>query len=190
MFTEHSASPGLMMHEPPEPAPSPGSPRPGSSGLSAGLEIRAGIAASAQERFPAALKRPLLNALLPTLSYFTRSASTGSHFHVALMRGAYAWLGLYRNLRSSSFAEYFNNLYWDVFWRRLYFYMDELHWPEYQVRTVIAYDLQVKMATELRWFGWLSHSVSAARSLQVFLQPGDARADLAANLSCSQELCI
>lgn len=38
-------------------------------------------------------------------------------------------------LKSFSFAEYFNNLYWDVFWRRLYFYMDELHWFKYQVRT-------------------------------------------------------
>lgn len=37
-------------------------------------------------------------------------------------------------LPSCSFAEYFNNLYWDVFWRRLYFYMDELHWSKYQVR--------------------------------------------------------
>lgn len=55
--------------------PSPGSPRPSYSGLSAGLEIRASMAASAQEHFSAALKWPILNALLSALSYFTLSAS-------------------------------------------------------------------------------------------------------------------
>nr|XP_054494532.1 nucleotide sugar transporter SLC35D1 isoform X3 [Agelaius phoeniceus] len=36
------------------------------------------------------------------------------------------------NYNSWLHQEYFNNLYWDVFWRRLYFYMDELHWSKYQ----------------------------------------------------------
>lgn len=104
------------------------------------------------------------------------------------MHRTYAWLGLYRNLCSSSFAEYFNNLYWDVFWRRLYFYMDELHWSEYQVRTIITHDLQVKMATELRWFDWLL--VSTARSLQVVLEPGDEYADFSSEFKLFSELCI
>lgn len=108
---------------------------------------------------PAALNAPPFNPGLPALAYFTLSASRLSCFHIALKTRAYAWLGLCRHsllfLQSFSFAEYFNNLYWDVFWRRLYFYMDKLHWSKYQVRAVgvaNVHVLQVKAAVKLRRF--------------------------------------
>lgn len=66
--------------------------------------------------------------------------------------------------------------------------MDELHWSEYQVRTIITHDLQVKMATELRWFDWLL--VSTAWSLQVVLEPGVEHSDFSGEFKLFSELCI
>lgn len=88
---------------------------------------------------PAALNPTAFNPGLPALAYFPLPTARLSCFHVALKTKAYTWLRICRHsllfLTSCSFAEYFNNLYWDVFWRRLYFYMDKLHWSKYQVRT-------------------------------------------------------